>query len=72
MTARHAPSPLNLAGRGLALLLSLAVILITAFFVIDEANARFGAMAASVVIVALTAPVMKNRHLPFSWLIDLR
>ena len=71
MTARHAPSPLNLAGRGLALLLSLAVILITAFFVIDEANARFGAMAASVVIVALTAPVMKNRHLPFSWLIDL-
>ncbi len=43
---------------------SIAILLIIAFFVLDEANARFGAVAVSVLIVVLTSPLAKR--LPFS------
>lgn len=44
------------AGRLLAVLFSLIIMALIAFFVIDEANARFGAIAISAVIVVLTRP----------------
>jgi TRAP-type uncharacterized transport system fused permease subunit len=59
-------------GRGVALVFSLIIIAAIAFLVLDEANARFGAMAISVVIVALTDPLAVNKRLgKFGWLIDL-
>lgn len=60
------------AGRGLALVFSLIIITVIAFFVLDEANARFGALAISVAIVALTKPAAIDARLGrFGWVIDL-
>ncbi|SDE51132.1 TRAP transporter permease [Ruegeria marina] len=60
------------AGRGLALVFSFIIITVIGFFVLDEANARFGALAISVAIVALTKPAALNARLgKFGWLIDL-
>ena len=47
-------------GRLCACALSLIVISVIAFFVLDEANARFGVMAASVLNVALTSLLAKG------------
>lgn len=57
-----AHSSLDKLGRIIALIFSLVVIAVIAFFVLDEANARFGVMAVSVVIVALTSPLAKGRY----------
>ena len=48
--------PIQRFGRICAGLFSLVIIAIIAFFVIDEANARFGAIAVSAVIVLTTQP----------------
>ena len=63
------PNPLNFAGRALAVLFSLTIITVIAFFVLDEANARFGVMAVSVSIVALTSD--KGKMGKMGWAIDL-
>lgn len=67
-----------LLGRTLALGLSVTVILVIAFFVLDEAVARFGAVALSAVIVALTQPTALSGLMTrikalraAGWLIDL-
>lgn len=62
-------NPLNFAGRALAALFSLTIITVIAFFVLDEANARFGVMAVSVSIVALTSD--KGKMGKMGWAIDL-
>ncbi|SDI32439.1 TRAP transporter permease [Lutimaribacter saemankumensis] len=63
-------SPTECLGRGLALLFALAIIVVIAFFVLDEANARFGVLALSVVIVTLTQPLAHGRWGRAGWLID--
>lgn len=63
------PNPLQVAGRALAVVFSLVIITVIAFFVVDEANARFGVMAVSVAIVALTSD--KGRLGRLGWAIDL-
>lgn len=63
------PNPLRVAGRALAVVFSLVIITVIAFFVVDEANARFGVMAVSVAIVALTSD--KGRLGRLGWAIDL-
>lgn len=63
------PNPLQVAGRALAVVFSLVIITVIAFFVVDEANARFGVMAVSVAIVALTSD--KRRLGRLGWAIDL-
>lgn len=63
-------SPTERLGRGLALLFALAIIVVIAFFVLDEANARFGVLALSVVIVTLTQPLARGRWGRAGWLID--
>ena len=65
------PAPLEQLGRLLALVLSGIVISVIAFFVLDEANARFGVMAASVVIVALTSPLARGRLGRWGQLLDV-
>lgn len=62
-------NPLNFAGRALAALFSLTIITVIAFFVLDEANARFGVMAVSVSIVALTSD--KGKMGKMGWALDL-
>ena len=56
-------------------LFSLIIIYVIAFTTLDEANARFGAIAFSVLIVALTQPSVRTRlfkHLPTTgWVFDL-
>ena len=59
-------------GRALAFVFSLIIIAVIAFFVLDEANARFGVLAISVVIVAMTRPVaIYNRLGRAGWLVDI-
>ena len=62
-------------GRLIAGAFSLAIILVIAFFVLDEANARFGAIAVSVVIVLLTRPAVRvgwmSRRPAVGWILDL-
>ncbi len=60
---------LHQTGRAVAALFSLTIISIIAFFVVDEANARFGVMAVSVAIVALTSA--KGRTGLLGWVMDL-
>nr|WP_325249979.1 TRAP transporter fused permease subunit [Amylibacter sp.] len=62
-------NPLQKLGRALAVAFSLIIIAVIAFFVIDEANARFGVMAASIAIVALTSD--KGRLGKLGWALDL-
>ena len=62
-------NPLQQAGRAVAVVFSLVIIAVIAFFVIDEANARFGVMAVSISIVALTSD--KGRMGKLGWAIDL-
>lgn len=62
-------NPLQKLGRALAVAFSLIIIAVIAFFVIDEANARFGVMAASIAIVALTSD--KGRMGKLGWALDL-
>lgn len=67
--------PVQMAGRGLAALFSLAILVVIAFFVLDEATARFGIMALSVAIVLLTQPLAREARLftrfPWAgWVID--
>ncbi len=50
---------LEIAGYVLAGLFSVLIMLVIAFFVIDEANARFGVIAFSVAIVLLTQPLRR-------------
>ena len=62
-------------GRAMAGLFSLAIITVIAFFVLDEANARFGAIAISVLIVALAQPAARlpalARRPALGWALDL-
>lgn len=62
-------NPIQVAGRALAVVFSLTIIAVIAFFVLDEANARFGVMAVSIAIVALTSD--KGRMGKFGWAIDI-
>ncbi|MBR9864808.1 MAG: TRAP transporter fused permease subunit [Rhodobacteraceae bacterium] len=62
-------NPLQVLGRALAVAFSLLIIAVIAFFVVDEANARFGVMAISLAIVALTSD--KGRMGRLGWAIDL-
>lgn len=64
-------TPTEKFGRLCACLLSIVVIAVIAFFVLDEANARFGVMAASVLIVALTSPLAKGRFGPWGLAFDI-
>lgn len=65
-------STLKTFGRAVALLFSLIIIAAIGFLALDEANARFGAMAISVVIVSLTNPLALNSRLgKFGWIIDI-
>lgn len=64
-------NPVQATGRLLALVLSLIVIAVIAFFVLDEATARFGVMAISVAIVALTQPLARGRAGAAGWLVDI-
>jgi len=61
-------------GRLIAGVFSIIIVLVIAFFVLDEANARFGAIAVSVMIVLLTQPAAKLfgfRKVPFlGWMLD--
>ena len=61
-------------GRILAAIFSLIVIFVIAFFVLDEANARFGTIALSALIVILTKPSGESLRLAkfpwLGWLID--
>lgn len=57
MTNRTPPSAIAVAdetGRIIAIGFSAAIIAVIAFLVVDEANARFGVLALSILIVALT------------------
>jgi len=69
MTA-PARTPSERLGRGIALVFALAIIVVIAFFVLDEANARFGVLALSVVIVTLTQPLARGRLGRLGWLVD--
>ncbi|SEO38911.1 TRAP transporter, 4TM/12TM fusion protein [Salinihabitans flavidus] len=60
ITARH---PVQVAGRVIAALFSLSILVVIAFFVLDEANARFGIMALSALIVVLTKPLTQSTRL---------
>lgn len=71
MTEATVPSrnPLQTFGRFLAAGFSVIIICVIAFFVVDEANARFGVMAISIAIVALTSD--KGRTGKLGWALDL-
>ncbi|UYV39218.1 TRAP transporter fused permease subunit [Rhodobacteraceae bacterium D3-12] len=62
-------NPFQFAGRALAVVFSLTIVMVIAFFVLNEANARFGVMAVSIAIVALTSN--KGKTGKFGWAIDL-
>lgn len=74
MTAAVPKPPVERLGRVAAGLFSLAIILTIAFFVLDEANARFGAIAVSAAIVIMTSPAARMRGLRrlawLGWVID--
>lgn len=67
-------SALEKAGYALAGLFAAAIIYVIAFFVLDEANARFSVIAISAVIVLMTQPLAESE--PFrtrgwaGWAID--
>ncbi len=70
-----AKSGVEKLGYVLAGVFSLIIITVIAFFVLDEANARFGTIALSVVIVVLTRPAARFAPLAqkptLGWLFDL-
>ena len=67
--------PTENLGRALAGLFALAVIIVIAFFVLDEVTARFSAIAISAAIVVLTQPAARLDHLKslplVGWVLDL-
>ncbi|WP_163266575.1 TRAP transporter permease [Chelativorans alearense] len=74
MTTQARKSPLERVGYAAAGLFSLAIMLVIAFFALDEANARFGTIAISAAIVILTSPAVRirgfERRAWLSWLFD--
>ena len=70
----HPKSPIEQLGYLAACLFSIIIICVIAFFVLDEANARFATIAFSVIIVLLTRPLaysnMYQKFKWFGWLID--
>ena len=67
--AKAPTNVLNTIGRAIAVVFSIVIICVIAFFVLDEANARFGVMAVSIAIVALTSDKGKMGRL--GWVLDL-
>ncbi len=60
----HPKSPIEQLGYLAACLFSIIIICVIAFFVLDEANARFATIAFSVIIVLLTRPLAYSKHVP--------
>jgi TRAP transporter 4TM/12TM fusion protein len=69
-------NPVQFVGQVVAGLFALGILAVIAFFVLDEANARFGVIALSAVIVILTQPLARGsgwfRRVPaLGWAIDI-
>lgn len=74
MTGASPRLPTQLLGRAVAGLFAVAIILVIAFFVLDEVTARFSAIAISAAIVVLTQPAARigrlNRTPWLGWGLD--
>lgn len=75
MTAAQPRLPSQILGRAIAGLFAVAIIMVIAFFVLDEVTARFSAIAISAAIVLLTQPAARLDRLKaiprLGWILDI-